>query len=105
MISEKKIKEAAKRIAEHFHPREIILFGSYARGTADSKSDVDLLVISSFKKKRRQLMIEIDKVLWGLVLARDIVVLTPEEFDTEKEIPGTIARYASREGKVLYEQG
>ena len=37
-------------------------------------------------------------------MARDIIVLTPEEFETEKDIPGTIARYAWKEGKSLYEQ-
>jgi predicted nucleotidyltransferase len=105
MISEKTIKEAAKRIAERFHPQRIILFGSYARGTADNRSDVDLLVICPLRKKRRKLMVEMDNALWGLGLARDIVVLTPKEFEIEKEIPGTIARYASKEGKLLYEQG
>ena len=104
MISENTIKEAAKRIAERFHPQRIILFGSYARGTADNKSDIDLLVLCPLKKKRRELMVEMDNALWGLGLARDIVVLTPKEFETEKEIPGTIARYASKEGKLLYEQ-
>src|SRR4030042_4016160 len=102
MIRKKIIKEATKRIAEQFHPERIILFGSYARGTADAKSDVDLLVISSLRKKRRRtLILEINRSLWGLSLARDIVILTPEEFEIEKEITGTIARYAFKEGKLL----
>ncbi len=104
MIRKKIIKEATKRIAEQFHPQRIILFGSYARGTADAKSDVDLLVISPLRKRRRTLILEINRSLWGLGLARDIVILTPEEFEIEKEIPGTIARYAFKEGKLLYEQ-
>lgn len=104
MVSEKKIKEAAMRIVAKFHPDRIILFGSYARGAADEKSDVDLLVISPLRKKRRTLILEMNRSLWGLSLARDIVILTPEEFEIEKEIPGTIARYAFKEGKLLYEQ-
>jgi len=104
MISKKILKEATKRIAEQFHPQRIILFGSYARGTADAKSDVDLLVISPLRKRRRTLILEINRSLWGLSLARDIVILTPEEFEIDKKIPGTIARYAFKEGKLLYEQ-
>lgn len=103
MISEEIIKKAAKKIAEQFEPYRIILFGSYARGTADDKSDVDLLVVCPLKKRRRILMLEMDRVLKGLKLARDIVVLSPMEFEIEKEIPGTIARYAWKEGKPLYE--
>ena len=104
MISKETINEATVRLAERFHPQRIILFGSYARGTADESSDVDFLVICQLNKKRRTLILEMNRSLWGLGLARDIVVLTPEEFDDEKEIPGTVARYAFKEGKLLYEQ-
>lgn len=104
MISQKNINEAARRLAERFHPQQIILFGFYARGTADDKSDVDLLIICQLRKNRRNLILEMNRSLWGLGLARDIVVLAPEEFEDEKEIPGTIARYAYQEGKILYER-
>ena len=104
MISKKDINVATRRLAEGFQPQRIILFGSYARGTADEKSDVDFLVICPLKKKRRSLILEMNRSLWGLGLARDIVVLAPEEFENEKEIPGTIARYAFKEGKILYER-
>lgn len=105
MISKKTINIAVKRLAEKFRPERVILFGSFARGTADDYSDVDLLIITSKKKnKRMTLMTEMDKVLWGLGMARDIVILTAEEYDEERDIPGTIARYASKDGKILYEE-
>lgn len=102
MISEETIKEAARRIAEKFHPDRIILFGSYARGTADKHSDVDLLVICNVKKNRRELAVQMDMALWGLGMARDIILLTPNEYKMERQIPGTIARYAWKEGRALY---
>jgi len=37
-------------------------------------------------------------------LASDIMILTPEEFERDSHIPGTIARPARKEGKVLYER-
>ena len=104
MISKETINEATRRLAERFHPQRIILFGSYARGTADEKSDVDFLVICPLRKKRRTLILEMNRSLWGLGLARDIVILTQKEFENEKDIPGTIARYAFKEGKLLYER-
>ncbi len=39
------IRRYARRVAEHFQPEKIILFGSYAYGTPHADSDVDILVI------------------------------------------------------------
>jgi predicted nucleotidyltransferase len=103
MIRQDVLKEAARRLVEGFHPRRIMLFGSQARGTVDERSDVDLLVIAEDAGNRRGLMVAMDRALRGLGIARDIIVLTPEEFETEKGIPGTVGREAFLEGKVLYD--
>jgi predicted nucleotidyltransferase len=103
MISHEILDEIARRIVENFHPEKIILFGSQARGTADNHSDVDLLVISAIKEKRRELMVDMRRVLDKLEYAFDVIVLTREEFERDRKIPGTIGRYASKEGKVIYE--
>ena len=103
MISSETLLKVKERLVDGFHPKRIILFGSHARGTADDRSDVDILVICSFEGKRRRLMLEMDRALRGLNLARDIVILTPEEYERNRHIPGTIARPAWKEGKVLYE--
>ena len=104
MISEELLKEITKRLVEGFKPEKIFLFGSQARGTADERSDVDILVVSQIRGQRRKFALEIDRSLKGLRLARDVVVLTPEEFERDRMIPGTIARPAWKEGKVLYEK-
>lgn len=103
MISNQVLDEVARRIVEKFHPEKIILFGSQARGTADNHSDVDLLVISAIKEKRRELMVDMRRVLDNLEYAFDVIVLTREEFERDRKIPGTVGRYASKEGKVIYE--
>ena len=102
MVSEQIIHEATRRLAERFHPERIILFGSQARGTADRHSDVDLLVVCRYAGKRRELMVAMERTLGGLGIARDILVLTPEEFERDRHIPGTVARPAWREGRLLY---
>jgi predicted nucleotidyltransferase len=98
------LHEAVNRLVRGFHPDRIILFGSQARGDADAGSDADLLVICSLDTDRRELILAMDRALWGLRLARDIVVMSPEEFERDRQIPGTIARPAWLEGKVLYER-
>ena len=103
MVAQQILEEVTRRLVEGFHPGRIILFGSQARGTADDRSDVDLLVICQVEGDRGDLALAMDRALRGLGLARDIVVLTPEEFEMDRHIPGTIARPAWQEGKVLYD--
>ena len=44
-ITPEKLREAVRRLVEAAHPRQIILFGSHARGDAREDSDVDLMLI------------------------------------------------------------
>jgi uncharacterized protein len=104
MLSEFTISFIKSRLLENFDLNKIILFGSQARDEADDKSDIDLLVLTPEIKDRRRLMLEIDRKLKGLGYARDIVVLKDEEFERDKFIPGTIARYAFLEGRIIYER-
>lgn len=103
MINEELISDVVNRLVTNFKPNKIILFGSQAKGNADPYSDYDILVICPISNKRRSLMLEMDIALEGLGIARDIVILTPEEFEMDRNIPGTIARPAYLEGKVLYD--
>ena len=99
-----KIQEMARRIVDQFHPEKIILFGSHARGTAGPDSDVDLLVIKHVVGSRRKERIEIRAALRGIGLAKDVVLVTPEEAEKYWDLVGTIIYPALREGKVLYER-
>ena len=103
-VDKRTLQEATRRLVNGFSPQRIILFGSQARGTADARSDVDLLVVLPVHGRRRRLIVEMDRALNGLGIARDIVVLTPREFDSDRSIPGTVARPAAVEGSVLYER-
>ena len=104
MVSDKVLQEATRRLVEQFKPQKVILFGSQARGTADSRSDIDLLVVCPLSGKRREMMVAMDLALSGLGIARDIVVLTPQEYERDREIPGTVARPAFLYGRVLYDR-
>ncbi len=104
MISNETLLKVKERLVDSFHPEKIILFGSQARDTADDRSDVDILVVCSFVGKRRHLMLEMDRALGSLDHAFDILILRPEEFQIDSLIAGTVGRYASQEGKVIYER-
>ncbi len=59
MVTEEAIRNFADEIARRYAPEKIILFGSYARGTANEDSDVDMLVIMDFEGRERQLVSDI----------------------------------------------
>jgi predicted nucleotidyltransferase len=96
------IDRMVRRIVKKFRPERVILFGSHARGDAGPDSDVDLLVVMDFKGAARDKGLEIRQSLRNILVPKDVVVTTPEEFAWRKEVVGTIEWPASREGKVLY---
>lgn len=98
------IREMVRRIVSQFNPDKIILFGSHARGTAGADSDVDLLVVMSPHGSKRERAIEMYGLLAGMGVPKDVIVVTPEEFEAYRDAPGTVIRTACREGKVLYER-
>ena len=103
-VVQKKIEEMVRRIVERFHPDQILLFGSYARGQAGPDSDVDLLVVMPVSGSKRKIAVEIDLALAGMGLPKDIIVVTPEEMARTRDIIGTIVYPAVREGKVMYDR-
>jgi uncharacterized protein len=92
-----------RRIVSTFHPQRIILFGSHAIGRADLNSDLDLLIVMDVEGSTRQKANEIDMLLADRTTPMDFIVLTPEEYERQKNIPGSIARKVEREGRVIYE--
>ncbi len=98
------IAEMVRRIVSQFNPDKIILFGSHARGKAGPDSDVDLLVVMPPHGSKRERAVEIYGLLAGMGVPKDVIVVTPEEFEAYRDAPGTVIRTARQEGKVLYER-
>ena len=97
------LSEVVDRIVRKFHPEKIILFGSWARGTAREDSDLDLLVVLSNVEHKRKAAIEVLRALNGLPISKDVIVTTPQEIEERGKTVGYILRPALEEGKVIYE--
>ena len=101
-IDRREIRQMVRRIVSRFRPERIILFGSHARGDAGPDSDVDLLVVMPVEGSKREKAVEIGVALHDIRLPKDIIVTTPEAFESRKDVVGTIERPAARQGRVLY---
>ena len=96
------IDEMVDRIVKNFNPVKIILFGSFAKGTPNFHSDVDLLVILDELDAKESDTVKIRGVLSDSELVKDILVITPEHLERVKDDVGYVYYYIIRGGVVLY---
>lgn len=85
-------------------PVKIVLFGSAARGEADTLSDLDVVVVAEHVPQRF-----VDRIGHALELidadyALDILVYTPGEYAQMLEDRNPLVEMVEREGRVLYER-
>ena len=96
------LDDVIARVVEVAQPDRIVLFGSRARGTATTVSDIDLLVVKSGKMSRRRLAQSIYRSLVGIPVPVDVVVVTPEDIEQYEGGKASIIGPALREGRVVY---
>ncbi len=104
MIDSKKIDEVASRIASRFNPYKIILFGSYANGTPNDDSDLDLLIVQDSDLPMQKRGLDIRMSLIGTKIPLDILIYTKLEFEQEKSENSSFLNSAIKNSKVLYER-
>lgn len=103
MLSENAIREAVARVVEAAHPSKVILFGSYARGSAREDSDLDLMVIEPRVENAGDEMIRLHRAVGDVGVGVDVLVYSDREASRRSKVPGTVLYWAFKEGKVLYD--
>ena len=101
-LSRETLNDIIRRVVEVTGPERIILFGSAVRGEMNRNSDVDLLVVKE-AKNLRQLTASVYQRLYGIGVAVDIVMVTPQDVERYKDSHALIIKPALREGMVMYE--
>lgn len=100
------LPSVVERVVERFDPLKVIVFGSLARGEPNYDSDVDLLVVFDDVEleNKRDLTVDIRRVLADIPVPVDVVVTDVDEIQRRGHIVGTVLRPALREGTVAYER-
>jgi len=92
-----------RRLVEAYQPEAVYLFGSRARGQADSASDYDLLVVvpadAPEARRRPQLAV---RALRGVGVPVDAVIMTRPAFDLRAHVVNSLPEAALHEGRLLY---
>jgi len=101
-ISRKVINQLAAEIVTRFHPKKIILFGSYAYGTPTPESDVDVLVVMETKLTELEQASQICRAIpyrFGV----DLLVYTPEHLAQRLQLGDPFLTGVNKRGITLYE--
>ncbi len=102
---EEALKEFLKRVKEKYkeNVEEIILFGSYARGDAEDKSDIDLLVI--WKGRPIEGWNALESIATDILIDHDILIslkiITPEDYKLMLDLGMPFIKNVREEGVVL----
>lgn len=112
MLTQKEIDNLVQRIVARIQPQKVIIFGSYAKGTATIKSDLDILVIKETDLPMANRADDLIPMLVQALIPVEIHVYTgprvetegvgkihafmtqkPEGFDSLQEVADAIASY------------
>ena len=102
------IENIQKEIVEKLKPldaQKIILFGSYAYGTPNEDSDLDICIIKDYKSKIEEKR-KVRKLLDDISMPLDILVVNNEYYNSHSDENWlNTALYDARfKGEVLYEK-
>lgn len=93
------IENIKNQIINIYHPLDIILFGSCAKGRVNKNSDIDICVILETHDKRESVRNMLLEINYDVDL--DIVIYTPEEWEQHKEDKSTFAGIINKTGVSL----
>ena len=97
-------EEIAQRL-KILNPERIILFGSYADGTPNGDSDIDICIIKNVTKSAaRSYTLHARRLLRDLVLKHEVgfdIIIVPEHFIQNRQDPFYSEDILTK-GKVIY---
>jgi predicted nucleotidyltransferase len=96
------IRRFARDVAEQFHPKRIILFGSHAYGKPHANSDVDILVVMPCRNQLDQAFKIHDTLRPPFPL--HITVRTPYNMSWRLAEGDDFLKEITSKGKVLFEK-
>jgi uncharacterized protein len=102
VLSRNEIDTLVGRIVARIQPQSVIIFGSYAKGTATIKSDLDILVIKETELPMATRTADLEAMFSHSLIRVDVRVHTPEEIQEYGREPFSLLNTALSSGKTMY---
>ena len=104
MLTEQAIQCLVYQIAQRIEPEKIIVFGSYAKGKASVRSDLDLLIIKDTPVPMEIRSTNLRPLLANLLINVDVQWYTPQEVAAYADEKYSFLYSALKMGKVYFEK-
>jgi uncharacterized protein len=105
MLTAKEIDRLIHRIVALIQPQKVIIFGSYAKGTATIKSDLDIFVITETNLPMALRADDLKPMLSQSLIPVDVHIYTPEEFQEYAREPLSFVQSVLKSGKTVFTHG
>lgn len=102
MIVPHAIENLADEIARLFKPQQIILFGSYASGTPNQDSDVDLLIVMPYRGPDYRAASKV-RLAIDFAFPTDIIVRSPAQLKKRLAMNDVFMLDIVQQGLVLHD--
>jgi predicted nucleotidyltransferase len=104
MLTPTEIDTLVRRIVARIQPQKVILFGSYAKGTATIKSDLDIFVIKETDLPMANRADDLKPMLSNALIPVEVHIYTPEEVEEYGKEQFTFINSILKSGKTLFEK-
>ena len=98
------IQDILEKLRTSYAPQKVILFGSYAYGTPQPDSDIDLLIIKETSERFIDRWVTVRRILSDpeRTVPLETLVLTPQEVERRLAIGDQFLAEILDKGEVLY---
>ena len=104
MLHPDQLTHTALRVAAAAtRPATVIVFGSYARGDATERSDLDLVVIEPELLDKGAEYLRLKEAVGRIGVGVDLLLFARPDFERRSQVPGTLPYWAVKEGRVLHD--
>jgi predicted nucleotidyltransferase len=103
MLTPTEIDMLVRGIVACIQPQKVILFGSYAKGTATIKSDLDIFVIKETELPMANRADDLRPILSHLLIPVDVHIYTPEEVEEYGKEQFSFVNIILKSGKTVFE--
>ena len=104
MLTSEEIDYLVSRIVARVDPQKIIIFGSYAKGTSTTMSDLDILVVKETEMPMARRADELVPILANMLIRVDVHIYTPEELEAYGNEPLSFISSVLRTGQTVFER-
>lgn len=103
MLKPSEIDNLVRRIVARIQPQKVIIFGSYAKGTATIKSDLDIFIIKETELPMASRANDLASLLSHTLIPVDVHIYTPEEVEVYRQEPFSFVSSILESGRVSFE--